>query len=139
MHYLNLKVITPKKVALKDKILSVTVPTIDGQVTILPRHMNLFSLLDEGLIKVKTQKEDEFLAIGGGYLETNGDEVYILVSRAYGQDKINRRSTEKAIEQAEKILKRSKDQREIAEASKILKRSFIDLKLLNIKRKRRKI
>ena len=33
-----------------------------------PRHTHLFSLLLEGIIKIKTQTDEDLLAIGGGYL-----------------------------------------------------------------------
>ena len=83
-----------------------------------------------------TQKEDkeEYLSIGGGYAETDGKELRILVSRAFGQDEINHEMTEQALANAKKILSESKDKKERLEASTLLRRSLIDSKLL----KRRK-
>src|SRR3989338_6831036 len=94
---LHLKIITPQKIALEDDVIAVTAPSTQGEITILPRHVNLFTQLVEGIIKIKPEK---YLAIGGGYLETDGEEINILVSRAYGQNEIDSEQTQKAIEKA---------------------------------------
>ncbi len=136
MSTLRLKIITPKKIALEESdVLAVTAPASTGQITILPRHMNLFTLLTEGIIKIKKKDDSDYLAIGGGYLQTNGQEVNILVSRAYGQDEIDEQLTNKAIEEAKKIIIQSSDLKQRAQAREVLRRSIIDLKLLKRKRK----
>ena len=134
MSSLHLKIITPQKVALEEDVLSVTAPSASGEVTILPKHMNLFSLLQEGIVTIRKQSQEDHLAIGGGYLETDGEELNILVSRAYGQGEIDTKETERAIEEANKILSQSKDESQKQEAISMLRRSAIDIKLL----KRRK-
>lgn len=132
---LQLRIITPQKIALEDEVSSVTAPSSFGEITILPRHTNLFTLLKEGIVKIRKNTEEDFLAIGGGYLETNGQEINILVSRAYGQDQIDEEQTKRAIEEAQRILQKTKDQSEQRQATAALRRSLIDMKL--IKRKRR--
>lgn len=117
---------------------AVTLPTADGVITVLPHHEPLFSLLVEGIVKIKLKKEDadeDYLAIGGGYLETDGKNISILVSRAYGQGEIDEEFTRKAMEEAKKVLSEAKDENQIKEASAIMRRSIIDMKL--IKRKKR--
>lgn len=136
MNTLRLKVITPRKVVIDKQVNSITVPTADGEITILPRHTHLFSLLLEGIIKIKTQTDEDLLAIGGGYLETNGKTVTVLVSRAYGQEEIDLGLTDKAIAQAKQILSLSKDLKERSEAMSTLRRSVIDSKLLKRRRSR---
>ncbi len=130
MHSLHLKVITPKKIVLEEEVFSVTAPTATGEITVLPRHINLFSLLIEGIIKIKKKSGEDYLAIGGGYLETDGREVNILVSKAYGQDDINQAMIQKGIEEAKRILSQTKDEKEKVEAIRFLRRSLIDMKLL---------
>lgn len=127
---LKLKVITPRKIVLDEEVDSVTAPSSDGEITILKHHVNLFSLLVEGIVKIKIKNSEKFLSIGGGYLETNGKSLTILVSKAYGQDKIDKEVTEKAIESAKKIITNSKDQKERLEAYALLRRSLIDMKLI---------
>lgn len=127
---MNLQIATPKKLAIDMEVESITVPSSDGELTILPKHANLLSLLTEGIITIRTEKEEQFMAIGGGYLETDGKTIHILVSRAYNQDEIDEVMTERAIENAKKILHDTKDRTEREDASALLRRSSVDLKLL---------
>lgn len=137
MKDLQLKIITPQKIVREDVITSITVPSSEGEMTILPRHSNLFSQLYEGLLRYKKDDgSEEYLAIGGGYVETDGKHVTILVSRAYGQDQIDERMTQEAIEQAQKTINETKDTVTLKEANASLRRSFIDMKLVkHMKRK----
>lgn len=132
---LNLKIITPQKIVLEKDIDSITLPSDEGEITILPRHTNLFSLLKEGVIKFKINDEEDYLAIGGGYVETDGKSINVLVSKAYGQDEINHNLTEKAIVEAKNILKVSRDSKQREEAMLILRRSLINMKLLRRKKR----
>ena len=136
MAILRLKIITPKKVVLEKDISSITLPAEEGEITILPRHANLFSILKEGVIKIKYDGDEDYFAIGGGYLETDGYEVNVLVSRAYGQDEIDEKMIEEAKEKAQKILSQAKTDIERQRAAALLRRSLIDSKLLRKKRKR---
>lgn len=131
---LKLKIITPKKVVLEDEIISATIPTDDGEITILEKHVPLFSLIKEGIIKIKKQDDEDFFAIGGGYLETDGKELVILVSRAYGQDEIDEKMILEAQEQAKKILANPSSEKERQEAIALMKRAIIDSKLIKKKK-----
>lgn len=135
MNKLHLRIITPTQVVYDDEIYSTSVTTADGDITVLPRHTNLFSLLVEGVLTIRKDKgNEEHLAIGGGYLETDGKNLNILVSRAYGQNEVDQQITQKALDQAEKILATSKDDQERHEATLLLRRSVVDLKLLKKRR-----
>lgn len=136
MSKLKLKIITPKNVALEKEIDGVTVPSSDGEMTILPRHINLFALLEEGIVHYWAGDDSEYLAIGGGYVETNGEEVSLLVSRAYGQEGIDQQQTQLAMKDAKERMKSAKSEDARKEISSLLRRSAIDAKLL--KKKRRK-
>src|SRR3989344_258088 len=131
MAVLHLKIITPQKIALEEDVLSVTAPSAQGEITVLPQHSNLFTLLKEGIVKIKPvyakvpEDKEKYLAIGGGYLETDGEEINILVSRAYGQDEID----------AQKTISLAKDESQRKQAISLLRRSVLNLKLM--KRKKR--
>ncbi len=120
---------------LEEEINSITLPSAEGEITILPNHVNLFSLLKEGIVKIKYDRKEDFLAIGGGYVETNGEYVNLLVSRAYDQDEINQTATERAIKEAEENLKKAKTTEERMQAASLLRRSIVDMKLLKKRRR----
>ncbi len=135
MSTIHLRIITPKKIVREEDVSSVTIPSAQGELTVLPRHINLFALLQEGIVRIKKDDQEDFLAIGGGYMETDGKQLNILVSRAYGQDDIDANLTEQALENAKKILTQSKAKSERSEAALLLRRSLIDMKLLRRRRR----
>ncbi|QQG43846.1 MAG: ATP synthase F1 subunit epsilon [Candidatus Roizmanbacteria bacterium] len=135
MASIHLKIITPRKIVIDEEATSVTVPTTEGEISILPRHVHLLTLLTEGIITIKKNASEDSLAIGGGYLETNGKELKILVSRAYHQDEIDEEQTKRAIEEAKKIISEGRDESARHEAASIIRRSLVDMKLLKKKRR----
>jgi len=130
MSFLHLKIITPKKIVLEEEVFSVTIPTTSGEITVLPKHEKLFSIITEGIIKIKKKDEEDYLSIGGGYLETDGKELNILVSRAYGQNEIDEEMINQATEEAKKILSQPVSKKEKSEAISMMRRAIIDTKLL---------
>lgn len=134
---IHLRIITPKKIVRDEEINAITLPSTEGELTILPRHMNLFSMLTEGVIKIRRGQDEDYLAIGGGYMETDGKSINVLVSRAYHQDEINQELTEKALTQAKKLMADAKDEKERHEALSLYRRSVVDLKLLKKRKSRR--
>lgn len=136
MAKLKLIIITPKKVALEKEITGVTLPSSEGEITVLPHHANLFALLVEGVVHYwMGDDESDFLAIGGGYVETDGETVRLLVTRAYGQDTIDEEQTQKAIAEAKERMKTAKSEDARQEISSLLRRSVVDSKLLKKKRR----
>lgn len=133
---IKLRIITPRRIVFEEEVKSVTAPASEGEVTILPRHTNFFSLLKEGIVTIRLADKEDFLAIGGGFIETDGKEINLLVSRAYGQHELDEKLTQKAISDAEKLLKEARSDTERHEASALLRRSVVDLKLLKKHRRR---
>jgi F-type H+-transporting ATPase subunit epsilon len=80
-----------------------------------------------------------YLSIGGGYMETDGINIHILVSRAYNQDEINEKRTEEALDKAKKILTETKDKKERDEALSTMRRSILDMKLLGKLRRKKSL
>lgn len=136
MHKLKLQIITPKKLVLEEEIDSITAPAKDGEITVLPKHTALFSLLKEGIVTVRIGSNESNFSIGGGYLETDGREVKLLVSRAYNQDELDEAAVLKAQQEAEKRAKEAPTEEARHEAMEQLRRSIVDMKLL--KKVRRK-
>lgn len=133
---LSVKVLTPLSTVLQVEATKVTAPTIEGEVTILPKHTSYFALLTQGVISVHTKNAIEDFAIDKGYLETDGKSVTILVSRAYGEEALDEQKIQEALKRAQEDIKKlaGKDK---TEAENLLRRSMVDLKLLK-KRKTHK-
>jgi len=136
-NYFKFQIITPKKIVLQDEVESVSAPSAEGEITILFNHIPLFALLKEGVVKTKKGDRESYFSIGGGYVETTGKEVNLLVSRAYHQNEIDEDGVRRAKAEAEKLLKEGKTKGERYKAMAQLRRSLVDLKILGYKRKKR--
>lgn len=128
---MNLQIITPQKITFEGEVTAITVPSTSGEITILKNHEALFTMLNAGVIKINKSGADEFLAIGGGYLETNKAKTILVVSRAYGQDEIDAGEIKRAQEDAERNLKSAVTESERQQALEVFRRSAIDAKLLS--------
>jgi len=131
-----LQIITPERLAYSEQVESVSVPSVDGRLMLLPRHAKLFASLAEGQIKIIKDHKESFLAIGGGFVDVVKDEVVILVSRAVHAHELNEVEIEKAKKSAQELLARAPQGIERAQAMALLRRSLIEDALLkHIKRR----
>jgi F-type H+-transporting ATPase subunit epsilon len=128
---LNLKIITPQKKVLEKEVKSITCRTVNGEITVLPRHCALLTLLADGVITVRDSGgSEEFFSAGSGYIETDGITARILISRAAGQDELDERKVNEAREQAKKILAEQKNASDRRRALAMLQRTTLDLKVV---------
>jgi len=134
---LQLKIITPKRLVLDQEVDSISCETVDGEITILPRHTPLLTLLTTGVITVKTNKEEEYFSAGNGYVETDGQQVKILISRAMDQSELDEKTIIEVKNQAEELLQEQKSAEDRQKAFAMLRRATVDLKV--IKKLKRKI
>jgi F-type H+-transporting ATPase subunit epsilon len=136
MNSIALEIITPQRKAFTENVNAVFVPTANGRVGVLPRHIGLFTALTEGEVKITYGGKDWFLAIGGGFMEVTKEKISILVSRAVHADEINEAELKKAEKDARDIIsqKGKTEERTVALAS--LRRSFLELKVLRHHRHR---
>lgn len=84
---IKLKIITPEKLILEEYVDQVSLPTENGEITILPDHIPLISKLTSGDIVAVVNNENLPIAVVGGFLEVkktdNGEtEVAILADFA---------------------------------------------------------
>jgi F-type H+-transporting ATPase subunit epsilon len=129
-----LDIITPERQVFSKEVSSVSVPTANGTVGVLPRHTPLFSALTEGEVKVTEGNREYFLAIGGGFMEVTHDRVSILVSRAAHADELNETEIRKAQDAAQAVIARKAKGVELSDAQAVLRRSLLELRVLRRRR-----
>jgi F-type H+-transporting ATPase subunit epsilon len=107
---LKLKIVTPEKLILEEMVDQVTVPTTEGEITILPDHIPLIAGLSSGDVVAFVNSEQVPMAVVGGFLEVKksekGDtEVAILADFAEHVAEISDIAIEKAKARAEELKK----------------------------------
>ncbi|MFH0891905.1 MAG: F0F1 ATP synthase subunit epsilon [Candidatus Falkowbacteria bacterium] len=102
---IQFEIVTPERTVLKEQILQVTVPTRDGEITVLPKHMPLVSMLKPGVIELKTVGgEVKLMSVSGGFIEVLRNKVVILADTAERAEEIDLERAEEARVKAEKTM-----------------------------------
>ncbi|MBD2775324.1 ATP synthase F1 subunit epsilon [Iningainema tapete] len=103
---LTVRVISPDKTVWDAEAEEVVLPSTTGQLGILSGHAPLLTALDTGVMRVRSNKNQDWLAIAvlGGFAEVDQDEVTILVNSAERGDKINLDEARSAFNQAQTRL-----------------------------------
>ncbi len=107
---IKFEIVTPEKVVLKQEILQITVPTASGEITVLPDHIPLVSILQPGVIEIKrADNVVEIMAVSGGFLEVMKDKVVILADTAERAEELDEARIKEAREKAEKLKEEAKN------------------------------
>ncbi len=132
----SLEIVTPERQVFSQEVTTVTVPTPDGTIGVLARHTPLFTALKEGEIKITDEKNEYFLAIGGGFMEVGKNKALILVARAVHAHELNEEEIKKAQAAAQEVIAGKAKGVELAQAQAIMRRSLLELKVLRRHQKR---
>jgi F-type H+-transporting ATPase subunit epsilon len=110
---LQLKIVTPEKLILEELVNSVTIPTTEGEITILPDHVPLVATIASGDIVAISEGEHIPMAVVDGFVETKkeGDftAVTILADFAEHVSFISDSEIDKAKAKAEKLRKQAEN------------------------------
>ena len=131
---LRLEIVTPEAIVYSEDVEMVTLPSVEGELGILPGHVALMTQLVPGEIIVRRGGHDEFLAVGEGLVEVTGKRVAILTDMAIAADKIDEAKIEEARQRAEARLREKISAEEVASVNASLARSLAQL---HVKRRRK--
>lgn len=133
---LHVQVVTPDKIILDTNAQEIVIPTIQGEITVLPHHVPLLTQLAPGEIQVKTGSATEHLVVVGGFLEVTESSVSILADYAVHGKDIVAVEAQEAKERAEKAMKEKQSTKDFALAQAEFIRAILELKVAEkIKRK----
>lgn len=94
---------TPEREVYRDRITSVTLPTTEGEITVLAHHIPIVTTLKPGELMIRKNGEENPYAISGGFVEVRPDKLLILADTAEHIAEIDEQRAQEAIAQAEKI------------------------------------
>ena len=75
---LEVRIITPERIAFQAKVDAVVATAYDGEVGILPGHAPMMVVLGIGELRVRVGNRFEWFAIGEGFLHVADDVVTVL-------------------------------------------------------------
>lgn len=135
---LLLEIITPEKIVYKEEVDEVVVPTVQGEIAILPNHVNLLTQVTPGELIVKKGNTNHALAITGGFLEVNHNKISILADYAIRAQDIQVAMVTEAKKRAEKMMQEKTTGNEFKIAQGELIKAILELRVAT-KHKRRVI
>lgn len=125
-----------------DEAYEITIPTLDGEIGVLPDHMPLISVASHGMILVRktaNERDDQrdVFAISGGTIQVENNTLKILVDEADHADELNEQEVKEAYERAQKMKAEAQDQVSLQHAQTLIDRHAVRLKVAGLKRRRR--
>ena len=135
---IHLQIITPEKTVFDDEVDQVSLPTQSGQITILPHHSSLITLIEPGEMAYKKHSKDTHLAAGFGFAQIGQNNVKVLVDLAAHEEELEEKAIEAAKREAEEALakKHELSEEEYAYAAANLQKALAQLR---IKRRHRRV
>jgi F-type H+-transporting ATPase subunit epsilon len=137
MAQIRCEVVTAERTVFDDSVDMVVAPGIQGQLGILPHHAPLMTSLTYGeLIIHREGYEEEYIAIGGGFMEVGPDHVTILADSAERAEEIDLERAEVARQRAEELMaQKQREDADFVRAEAALRRSVLRLKVARRKRR----
>jgi len=132
----RLEIVTAERMVYSDDVTTLIAWGVEGQLGILPHHAPLMTMLQPGDLLIRKDKEEEFFAISGGFLEVRPDKVIVLADACERADEIDLARAEEAKKRAQETMKAAPLSADAAVAEAALRRSIARLKAAE-RRKRR--
>ncbi len=126
---ISLRVVTPVRLVLEERVDELTAPGPLGQLGILPDHAALMTTLDIGQLSYKQGGSTSVVTLAGGYAEVLDNVVTVLADAAEFPAEIDTARAENARARAERALEETDptDEEALAAASAALQRALVRL------------
>ena len=103
---IKFEIVTPERTIMKEAVRQVTVPTGQGEITVLKNHLPLVAALQPGVVEIlKADSSREVISVSGGFIEVLPERVVILADAAERAAEIDAALVEAARERAEEALR----------------------------------
>src|SRR5918911_5193113 len=105
MAKLRLEVVTAEREVFADEVDMVVAPGGEGELGILPRHAPLLTTLQPGVLRLKKDGDETYMAVSGGFMQVYRDRVLVLADTAERAEEIEEDRAEQARQRALDALK----------------------------------
>lgn len=130
MKTILLNVVSQEGQLLKTHVSRVTAPTANGEITVLPDHIALFTKLETGQLIYEIDKKEAYIVVSQGFLTVSPEgEITVMVDSATLDRDISLAKAEAAVKAAQETITKTADQRELLMAEASLKRALLEIKV----------
>ena len=126
---IKVEIVTPQGLHFSRDVNSVNIPTAEGEIGVLEKHMYLMTMLKPGLVYFDGKQENG-IAVTYGFVDVTPEKVIILTEEAYNIREIDPGKEKELFDQAMKKLATAQTMEEIEEYKKIMERARTLLELV---------
>ena len=128
---IHANIITPDGSIFDGDVDAISLPTPDGEITVLPHHIPLVSIVVPGTVMIRTGKDEQIFAVSQGVIEVDGKTIRVLTDTADRAEELQAAAVEEAKTRAEKLLAEKRhDVEGFAEATAIMERELARLQTI---------
>src|SRR5262245_14784550 len=128
---LNLEVITPERLVLREEVDEVVAPGLTGELGILPDHTSLISQLKTGVLSYRQGNQNRRMHVSGGFIEIASDNVSVLSGVAEKPEEIDVERAQRAKARAESRLASRGEDVDFDRAELKLQRALVRIQVGN--------
>jgi len=140
MSNINFEIVTPERVVLKQEVRQISVPTKQGEITVLPHHIQLIASLQAGVIEIiSSENKTDTMAVSGGFIEVLPNKVVILADTAERAADIDEARAEEARKRAEEMMKERKEAVDFTAVQAKIEKEFARLKAVRRYKRHREV
>jgi ATP synthase, F1 epsilon subunit (delta in mitochondria) len=119
---IKVEIVTPKGLAFSKEVNSVNIPTAEGEIGVLEKHMYLMTLLKPGLVYFDGKAEGG-IAVTYGFVDVTPEKVIILAEETYTVGEIDVGREKEEFETRARKLATAQTMEEIGEITKQVERA----------------
>ena len=135
MATVKLEIVTAERQVFSGDVTTIIAEGVDGQMTILPNHAPLMTMLAPGEMVIRKDGDEMYLVISGGFLEVRPDKVIVLADACERSDEIDLERAAEAKRRAEERLKSLTPEIDQARSEAALRRSLARLRVVEKRRR----
>ena len=127
---MNIKVITSSSIKTIEDVERLHLNTIEGEITILPRHYPLITAIDVSKITfIKGKDEKRYAFASNGILNVKESEVILLLNAFEFKEDIDVNRAESSKQRAEERINSKNEKIDMVRAEASLKRALLRIKI----------
>lgn len=99
-----LEIVTPTGVALRERVVELTAPSVAGEFGVLPGHLPLLAALRTGLVSYKQDGKENRIAVHHGFVEVVNDTALLLTEKFATRDDVDVVRVRKRLKEVDEAL-----------------------------------
>lgn len=126
-----LEIVTPDRIFFNGDVEMIVVTGTDGEIGILPEHINMAAALDGGPIRIKEAGQWREAFVSAGFIAVVAGSIRVLVQTAEWPEEIDERRAQESMARANKRMHHPQSHQDFIRARASIARAMGRLKVYN--------